>query len=52
MINEDNILNKDLFTFMWQIEIGLSSQGCCLTSALWPKAPKHDLSSDKQNFKH
>ena len=37
------ILNKNLFTFMCQIEIGLSSQGCCLTSARWPKAPKHDL---------
>ena len=26
-INEDNILNKNLFTFTHQIEIGMDSQG-------------------------
>ena len=41
VINEDNnfILNKNLFTFTHQIEIGMNSQGCCLTGALLPEMP-------------
>ena len=46
------ILNKDSFTFMCQIEIGLSSQDCCLTSARWPKAPKHDLPFEDSFVNH
>ena len=36
-INEDNILNKNLSPFTRQIEIGLSSQACCLMGAWLPE---------------
>ena len=49
-INEDNILNKNLSTLACQIEIGLSSQGCCLTGAWFPEVPTYDLPTGNQHF--
>ena len=51
-INEDNILNKNLSTLnTCQIEIGFSSQGCCLMGAWLPEVPTYDLPTGNQNFK-
>ena len=50
-INEDNILNKNLSTLTCQIEIGLSSQSCCLMGAWLPEVPTYDLPTGNQHFK-
>ena len=50
-INEDNFLNKNLSTFTRQMEIGLSSQGCCLMGAWLPEVHMYNLPTGNQNFK-